>query len=143
MYVKDIMTINIISVDADSPIQSVAKIMRDNHIGLVPVCDEGNNVIGVITDRDIVLRYVAEDENNKQQVVRNIMTSNPTLISRDITLKEATDVMARKRIRRLPVIDKSGVIGMISLGDISQEEEEKINVGEALSKISQYSSSEN
>ncbi|SHI04772.1 CBS domain-containing protein [Clostridium collagenovorans DSM 3089] len=143
MYVKDIMTINVVSANPESTVESVADLMKNHHIGMVPICDDNNKVIGVITDRDIVLRSVSQGEECKNQRVREIMTSNPTLISREIDINEAADIMGRKQIRRLPVIDDSGLIGIISLGDVSQELEHKDTAGEALSNISSYSSSEN
>lgn len=143
MYVKDIMTINVVSANPESTVESVAELMKNHHIGMVPVCDDNNKVIGVITDRDIVLRSVSQGEECKNQRVREIMTSNPTLISREIDINEVADIMGRKQIRRLPVIDDSGLIGIISLGDVSQELEHKDTAGEALSNISSYSSSEN
>lgn len=143
MYVKDIMTINVVSANPESTVESVADLMKNHHIGMVPICDDNNKVIGVITDRDIVLRSVSQGEECKNQRVREIMTSNPTLISREIDINEAADIMGRKQIRRLPVIDDSGLIGIISLGDVSQELEHKGTAGEALSNISSYSSSEN
>ncbi len=139
MKVKDLMTKDVATLNAEDSVEQAAKIMKEHNIGSVPVCD-GENVIGIITDRDIALRSVAEGENVKNQKVREVMSSNPVLANPDMDVHDAARIMSERQIRRLPVVDKSNIVGIVSLGDLAVEQQLKDNAEEALSEISEPSS---
>lgn len=134
MKINDVMTKDVISVDVNTKIEQVAKIMKEHNIGSIPVCD-GNNIVGILTDRDIVVRGLASNSYNNL-VVRDIMTSNPVTCSSQKDALDAARIMSERQIRRLIVVDNSNLVGMVSLGDLAVENVPKDEVGEALKEIS-------
>lgn len=138
MKVKEIMTKSIASLNADDTVEHAAQLMKEHNVGSLPVCN-GEKVIGVVTDRDIALRSTAEGENVQKQTVRDIMTSNPVIISPEIEAGEAARIMSERQIRRLPVVENNNLIGIVSLGDISVEPDLGHSAGKALSEISEPS----
>lgn len=139
MKLKDIMTKDVATLHAEDTVQEAAHLMKQYNIGSVPVCN-GEEIIGIITDRDIAVRSVAEGENFKNQKVREIMTSNPVIVNQEMDIHDAARIMSERQIRRLPVVDKKNIVGIISLGDIAVETNLHDNAGEALSNISEPSS---
>ena len=136
MKIKDIMTKSIASVNANDSVEQAAFLMKEHNIGSVPVC-EGEKVIGIITDRDIALRSVAEGENFKKQAVRTIMTSNPVTGAPYMEVNAAAKLMSDKQIRRLPIIQNDALVGMVSLGDIAMEPNLETSAQDALKNISE------
>ncbi len=136
MKIKEIMTKSIASLNGDDTVEQAAHLMKEHNIGSIPIC-EGEKVIGIITDRDIALRSVAEGENFKRQNVRKVMTSNPVLGTPDMEVNDAARVMSERQIRRLPIVENDNLVGMISLGDIAIEPNLKNNAEDALKNISE------
>lgn len=139
MKVKDVMTKSLVNLTPEDTVERAAQLMREHNIGSLPVCD-GDKVIGIITDRDITLRSTAEGENSQRQTVRDIMSSNPVIVSPEIEAREAARIMSERQIRRLPVVENNSLVGMLSLGDLSVEPNLSNKAGEALSDISEPSS---
>jgi len=135
LKVRDIMTKDVSYVTTDSNITNAADIMKSLDVGIVPVCDKNQAPVGVVTDRDIVLRSVA-DNNNANQNVENVMSKNIVSISPDTDAHEAATLMAKNQIRRLPVVENNQIVGMISLGDLANVNIHVNEAGEALSSIS-------
>lgn len=119
MKVKDAMHRNTIWIDPDAPVTDVAERMRKDDIGALPV-GENDRLIGMVTDRDIVLRGFIERKDPLQMTARDVM-SEPIVYCRDSEdLDDAVRIMERKQIRRLPVIDENHrMVGMLSLGDVA------------------------
>ncbi|MDP4144424.1 MAG: CBS domain-containing protein [Bacillota bacterium] len=136
MKVKDLMTKSIASLNPEDTIEQAAHLMKQYDIGSIPVCS-GEKVIGIITDRDITLRSVAEGENVKKQTVREIMTSNPVTCSPDTDIHDATRIMSERQIRRIPIVDQDKLIGMLSLGDVAVNSGLGRDAENALSDISE------
>lgn len=136
MKVKDLMTKEVITVRPNTSIVDVAKVMKEKNIGSVPVC-EGNSIVGIITDRDIVLRNIAME--NEHKTAKDIMTKSPTSISPNDDIHSAAHIMAEKQIRRLPVVDSNNLVGIVALGDIAVNNELEDNAGVALNDISKPS----
>ncbi|HAQ40459.1 MAG TPA: CBS domain-containing protein [Clostridiales bacterium] len=134
MKIKDIMSNEIAYVNSDDSIEKAAQLMKQHNIGSVPVCSQ-NKVIGIVTDRDIALRSVADGRQN--QSVGDIMTQNPVTGTPDMDVHEAARIMGKKQIRRLPVVENNNLVGMVSLGDISVEPILQDNAQHALKNISQ------
>ena len=118
MKVKEFMTKDIIWAKPNDSVSTIAKLMNDNHIGSVPICDDDENIVGIITDRDIILRSIAWDKDIKTTIVTDIMTTDVTTVSPDTDLWDANKLMADYQIRRLPVVDDNKIVGMLSIGDI-------------------------
>lgn len=120
MKLKDVMTKDVICVTPESSIEEAARYMKEHDIGSVPVCDN-NKVLGIVTDRDIVTRVISEGKDSKTITVRDIMSSNPVVGSPDMKVEDAARIMGERQVRRLPVAESNGIVGMVSLGDLAVE----------------------
>ncbi len=134
MQIKNIMTKDVSTVSPDSTINEAAKIMKELNVGSVPVC-EGTKPVGIITDRDIAIRNVAQGEG-ADVPVKNVMTKNVVYGSPDMSIDEAARIMADNQVRRLPVVENNNIIGIISLGDIAVDTTADVEIADALSSIS-------
>ena len=134
MNIRDVMTTNPRTVSPNEPIQNAARIMRDEDTGAVPVVDNGRTV-GILTDRDIVVRAVAEGQLNRS--VRDIVTDSVITASPDMSTREATELMSEHQIRRLPVVENDRLVGIVSIGDLAVKEGSDRRVGDALQSISE------
>lgn len=123
MRVKECMCDNVVWVGQDNTVCDVAKLMSENHIGSVPVCDDQQNVIGIVTDRDIILRSIACDKDIKQTKVSEIMTTDVVRTSKDTDVSWVADIMARNQIRRIPVVENEKLVGIITVGDLARNKE--------------------
>ena len=119
MNIREVMTPNPKYVSPTDSIQNAARIMRDADTGAVPVVDNGRP-IGIVTDRDIVVRAVAED-GQLNRPVRDIVSGNVVCVTPDMSTHEAADLMSEHQIRRLPVVENGRPIGIVSLGDLALE----------------------
>ncbi|MDQ4132758.1 MAG: CBS domain-containing protein [Actinomycetota bacterium] len=118
--VKDVMTPNPVTVPADAPIIEAAKQMRERDIGNVIVID-GDHMCGVVTDRDIVVRAVAEGSDLQSTPMNAICTKDPLTVSPDDDVTAAGDLMRDNKVRRVPVVDGGSVVGIVSIGDLAVE----------------------
>jgi CBS domain-containing protein len=135
MNIRDVMTTNPRSVSPDDSIQNAARIMRDADTGAVPVVENGRPV-GMLTDRDIVVRAVA-DGGQLDRPVRDIATTNLVAVSPDMSTREANELMREHQVRRLPVVEGERLVGMVSLGDLAVKENRDGRSGETLERISE------
>ena len=124
MKVKDCMCGEVCCVKPDTKVYEIAKIMGQNHIGCVPVCDDKNCLVGIITDRDIILRSIANDKDVKSTKASEIMTTNVCTCNENEVICNAENKMAQNQIRRIPVVDNNKVIGILTLGDLAHYNEE-------------------
>ena len=121
MKVKDCMCTNVCCVKPETTIRDVAKLMSQNHIGSLPVCDTNNCLCGIVTDRDIILRTIACDKDVKTTPVSDIMSTNVCTCEENEDMANAENKMGTNKVRRLPVCDNNKkVIGILTLGDIAQ-----------------------
>ncbi len=121
MKVKDCMCTDVCCVKPETTIRDVAKLMSQNHIGSLPVCDTNNCLCGIVTDRDIILRSIACDKDVKTTPVSDIMSTNVCTCEENEDMANAENKMGTNKVRRLPVCDNNKkVIGMLTLGDIAQ-----------------------
>ena len=121
MKVKDCMCGEVCCVKPDTKVYEIAKLMGQNHIGCVPVCDDKNCLVGIITDRDIILRSIANDKDVKSTKASEIMTTNVCTCEENEDMANAENKMGTNKVRRLPVCDNNKkVIGILTLGDIAQ-----------------------
>jgi CBS domain-containing protein len=138
MKVKDVMTKDVATLNPDDTIERAAQLMKQYNVGSIPVCDS-EKVIGMITDRDIAVRSVAQGENGKNQKVREIMSSNPVIINSETDIHDAARIMSERQVRRLPVVENNNIVGIVAIGDIAVESKLVDDAGEALSSISEPS----
>jgi CBS domain-containing protein len=120
--VEEIMTRDPRTVNADDPVIDAARIMRDSDIGDAVVMD-GGQVTGIVTDRDIVVRGVAEGIDAQSASVSDVCTTGVETIEPEASVDEALSRMREKDIRRLPVAKNGRPVGIISLGDLAVERE--------------------
>lgn len=137
LMVRDIMTRNLKAVSPQSTLREAAQIMRDENIGIVPVVDQNRRLLGVLTDRDIVVRVVAEDRMPSQVRAQEVMTDDVEAVTEDEEVREVIELMGKKQIRRVPVVDPDDrLTGIVSLGDIANRADYDEELQEALQKIS-------
>ena len=134
MHIREVMTPNPRTVTPDDTIQSAACIMRDEDTGAVPVVDNGRP-IGIVTDRDIVVRAVAEGELNRP--VRDIVSGDVVTVPPDMSTREAAELMSEHQVRRLPVVENERLVGIVSIGDLAVKDGNDKRIGDALQDISQ------
>jgi CBS domain-containing protein len=135
MNIRDVMTPNPRSVTANDSIESAARIMRDEDTGAVPVVDNGRP-IGIVTDRDIVIRAVA-DGGQLNRPVRDIVTSSVISATPDMSTRDAAQLMSEHQVRRLPVVENDRLVGIVSIGDLAVKEGRDSRIGDTLQHISE------
>jgi len=133
--VRDIMTRNVACLNPDSTVLEAAQLMQKHNVGSIPVCDE-SGVVGIVTDRDIVVRNIAHGKDPRTTPVRDVMTSQVTTVGPDADLKAASATMSEKKIRRLPVVENNQLVGIISLGDVATSAMHDVEVSSTLAEIS-------
>jgi CBS domain-containing protein len=142
MQIREIMTQGAEVVYVDAAAQEAAVKMRELDVGALPVCD-GDNLQGVITDRDIAIRLVAEGRDVVHTQVGDIMTPGVSYCFDDQTVEEAVMLMEAEQIRRLPILNREkNLVGMLSLGDLAlrtEGTEDEDLADEALKDISEPS----
>ena len=122
--IKEVMTPDPVTVEANAPIAEAAKAMRESDIGTVIVLD-GGKVSGLVTDRDIVVRGIAEGADPRSTPVRKVCSSNPLTLSPSDDVDKAVKVMREKSVRRLPVVEGSRPVGIVSIGDLAMDKDPK------------------
>ncbi len=135
MDVRDVMTSNPRTVAPGDSIQNAARIMKDEDTGVVPVVENGR-LVGIVTDRDIVIRAVAGG-GKCDGPVREISTKELIFVTPGTSTREAEKLMGQRQIRRLPVVENDRLVGIISLGDIAVKEGKDSQTGDTLENISE------
>lgn len=136
MKVRDIMTSSVDWVSPDTTVVKVAQLMKKDDVGSIPICQD-NNLIGIITDRDIVLKVVAAGGNTNNVSCKDIMSKDIISVTADQDVHEAANMMSKYQIRRLPVIENGKLVGIVAIGDLAIEKIHINEAGDALSDISQ------
>ena len=136
MKVRDIMTKEVGTATLDSTVEDVAAMMKEEDAGAIPVVDDGE-LAGIVTDRDIVIRCIAEGKNPSDTTVEEILTEELHTIQPEADVEDAAQLMSERQIRRLPVVEEGELIGVISLGDIAVKDEDTQTAAESLQEISQ------
>jgi CBS domain-containing protein len=133
--VQDVMTSNPCTIDADKPVAYAAKLMKQENVGIAPIV-EGNRLVGTLTDRDIVLRVIAEGKDPQTISVREVASTAPVTVDPQEDLDEALRLMATHQVRRLPVVEEDGrVVGVLAQADVAEEAKPK-KTGELVEEIS-------
>jgi CBS domain-containing protein len=133
--VQDVMTSNPTSVEASSPVAEAARIMKQEHVGIVPIV-EGDRLVGTVTDRDIAVRIVAEGKDPQSTNVGEIASTDPVTVDPQHDLDEALRLMASHQVRRLPVVEGGRLVGIVAQADVAREADDK-KTGDLVENISQ------
>jgi CBS domain-containing protein len=136
--VSDVMSARPYCVSPETPISEAAEVMEREDIGAIPVL-EGDQLTGMITDRDIVIRAIAKGKDPRGMPVREVWTRDVVTVSPDDNLSDAMKLMASYQVRRLPVVDdESRLVGVVAQADVALEAREKSS-GEMVEEISKPS----
>ena len=141
MKLRDIMTNSVIRIRPEEPVTVAARALTQYNIGILPVCGSDGKLCGLVTDRDIVTRCLAAGRSAANTPVRDVMTSHVVSAQPDMEVGVAAHLMGREQIRRLPVVERGKLCGMVSLGDMAVTEESTYDASDALSAISSNLSS--
>ncbi|QEK11779.1 CBS domain-containing protein [Crassaminicella thermophila] len=137
MKVRDLMTKEVSFANPNTPISQIATQMKNLDVGSIPVCDSNQRAVGIVTDRDIVLRSVSNGNINAS--AQDVMSGQLIYATPDMHAHEAANIMAQNQIRRLPVVENGKLVGMLSIGDLATVNIYVNEAGDALSDISQPS----
>jgi CBS domain-containing protein len=135
MKIRDVMTPNPRTVSPDDTVQTAARVMQAEDTGAVPVVNNGR-VLAVVTDRDIVVRVVAEG-GSLSSPVSQIATKNIVCATPEMSTREANDLMSEYQVRRLPVVENDRLVGIVSIGDLAVKEGKDSRTGDTLQSISE------
>jgi CBS domain-containing protein len=137
MKISEVMTSEVHCIAPNSTLQDAAKQMRDLDIGSLPVC-QNEQLIGMITDRDITIRCTAQGKSPQEMKVQDAMTKELAFCYQDEDVEVAADLMEERQIRRLPIMDRGKkIVGIVSLGDLATRHSDEMLSGEVLQQVSQ------
>jgi len=126
MLVKEVMNRNVKTIRPEDTVKYAAQIMNENHIGSLVVVSGSGEVIGIITERDILVDVVATGKSAENIKISEIMTPNIITITPDKTLEEAADIMTENKIKKLPVVDNGKLVGIVTATDLVAYEKDLI-----------------
>ena len=138
--VRDVMTPGVRTVSPSQSLAEAAEVMKGEDVGAVPVVEEGR-LAGIVTDRDIVIRAVADRRDPQTVKVEEVASRDLVTVEPEQDLDQALALMARHQVRRLPVVEQGQLVGMLAQADLALEAKEK-KVGETVEEISQPTSTE-
>ena len=132
MRCAEIMSQTVVTCPENATLRDCASVMRDKNIGFLPIVDEEEHVVGVVTDRDIVIRAIASGKDGRTTVA-TVMTRDVVTCDPDDTIEEVMQAMTSGRFRHLPVVRRGELLGLISIGDVVKARlEETVHEAEAL-----------
>ncbi|WP_010176070.1 CBS domain-containing protein [Bacillus coahuilensis] len=134
MKIEDLMTREVEACTLLDNVYEAAVLMKEHNIGSVPIVD-GSKLVGMITDRDIVIKGIAEKKPNSSRI-QDLMSTNIITVTADCTTDKALEIMKEHQIRRLPVVNGEHLIGMVSLGDLATKDSNN-QIDETLEEISE------
>ncbi|MGP4062147.1 CBS domain-containing protein [Halobacillus litoralis] len=134
--VKDIMTSDVSICHTNDQLSDAASMMKEKNVGALPICDDQGNLMGMVTDRDLVIRGYA-DKKAESTPIQQVMSDRMYSCAPDTSLEEASKIMAQHQVRRLPVVENGKLTGILSLGDLSVEDMSDHAAGVALQDISE------
>ncbi|MCD8376116.1 MAG: CBS domain-containing protein [Oscillospiraceae bacterium] len=137
MQVRDLMNSSVVSIAPEESAALAARLLSRHNVGSLPVCAQDGRLRGIVTDRDIVTRCVAAEEDPAQTPVRDIMSRSCAVVSPGDDPREAARLMAAQQVRRLPVVEESRLVGMVSLGDLATSRSFDMETSKALCEISE------
>lgn len=135
LLVKDIMTQNPVTIDSERTVREAAVAMDRTDVGCVLVTtkkDDHDQVIGIVTERDLVRKALTKEGGASELSVKSIMSSPLIVVDPDATIEEAAKVMERNRVRRLPVVDKEGLAGVVAVSDLAKALAKELEYSDAV-----------
>jgi CBS domain-containing protein len=140
MKIQDVMTRDPSSVTPESPVRDAARIMKEEDVGIVPVVDDQSSrvLVGVVTDRDLAIRIVAEERDATTRI-RDVMSATRlATCAPDAELDDAMDTMAAEQVRRIPIVDERGaLVGIVSQADVVRKASDDAKAERTVEQISE------
>ena len=121
MKVSDIMSDRVVTIDEREPVIAAARLLKRMNLGALPVTDRGGKLVGMLTDRDIVLRCVALGGDARTMTTGDVMTRGVVTATPDVKVDDAAKRMGHGQVRRLPVVENGKLVGMLSLADMARK----------------------
>ena len=137
MKLRDIMSSQVVRIHPQESVAVAARTLAQHNIGALPVCGNDGRVMGVVTDRDLVIRCLAAGQSPEKTQVQQVMTSAVVSAAPEMETSAAAHLMGQRQIRRLPVVEDGKLCGMVSLGDLAAREETAYDAADALESISE------
>lgn len=135
MKVKQLMTPDVIRISPKESVSVAARTLSHYNIGALPVCGSDGSLQGLVTDRDIVTRCLAANRSPERTTVEQVMTGHVLIATPEMDAGTAALLMGKQQIRRLPVVENGKLCGMLSLGDLAQNEDSAYDATDALTRI--------
>ena len=143
MKISELMTRNPCTVSPDTPVSEAARLMKEEDVGIVPVVERvggaetRGRLVGVVTDRDITIRHVAEGRTSDTPV-RDVMSGGVKTVTLDDSVETVMELMGREQVRRIPVVDERGsLVGVVSQADLARKAKDSAKVEKTVEQISQ------
>ena len=143
MKVRDIMTKDVVFANKDDSVLTVAKLMKHHNVGAIPIVENAEKVLGMVTDRDIVLNMADYNFDPANTFALKLMTDKLYTVKPEADLSSTLALMKKQQIRRLPVMEDNKLVGMLSIGDIAVRSDYNMEMSEAISEISMPDRPEN
>ena len=143
MKVRDIMTKDVVFANKDDSVLTVAKLMKHHNVGAIPIVENAEKVLGMVTDRDIVLNMADYNFDPANTFALKLMTDKLYTVKPEADLSSALALMKKQQIRRLPVMEDNKLVGMLSIGDIAVRSDYNMEMSEPISEISMPDRPEN
>ncbi len=134
--VKEIMSTELTYCTADDSIMEAAIKMKEKNVGIIPICGSNRELLGMVTDRDMVVRGYAKELSGSSKV-NEVMSDKLVSVAPEASVQEASTIMAEHQIRRLPIVDRGELVGILALGDLALENQSNRAAGRALEEISE------
>lgn len=137
MEVRELMNPSVVTIEPGASAALAARLLSRHNVGALPVCGADGRLRGMVTDRDIILRCIAAEEDPAQTPVRDIMTRGCAWVEPRSDCRQATQLMAQCQVRRLPVVEGGKVVGIVSLADLARSQRFDMEAAQALGEISE------
>ena len=137
MLVRELMHPGAVTIEPGSSAALAARLISRHNVGILPVCAGDGRLRGMVTDRDIILRCIAPEEDPAQTPVRDIMSRYPATLSPTDDCGDAVKLMAEKQLRRLPVVEGGKLVGILSLSDLARSHRYDLEAAQALCEITE------
>lgn len=137
LLVRHVMTEAPKTLNPQRTVADAAGLMTQYDVGVIPLADDRGTIVGLVTDRDLVVRVLAKQRDPREVTLGEVATRNVITVSPDTNVAEARDLMAEHRVRRLPVVKDEELVGILALGDIAVADASKRAVGETLVEVSE------
>ena len=140
---RDIMTRDPVCVGPDDSVQTAAQLMKSNHVGPIPVIDRDGKLVGIVTDRDLAIKVVAEDRTPRDTKIADVMSRDPFTCGPNDDVEQVIQTMEEHQVRRIPIVDEECcLVGIVSQADVATRIHEPEKTAEAVEEISRPSERE-